>query len=301
MKRIICHIICFGMVLVMPVLLQAQVLAKASVDRDKILIGEPIILTLDVHIPLGQSVIWFALDTIPHFEFLDRGSVDTSDGIDGKQIQQVIRITSFDSGHWQIPSLLLKVDDKTYATDTIPVDISYTPYNQADDYRDIKDIAQVAQPGWLRYIPLIIGLITLAAIGLIIYLVRKKKQVVTVEVPVYVSKLSPYEDALKALEELRNKGWVLNGEVKVFYSRLNDILRIFILRKLNIATLEKTNEELIRQLQQLSIDRESFHQLTTALRMTDFVKFAKYQPGAADNEKNFTIIHTAITTLNNIT
>src|ERR1700704_6100429 len=134
MKRIIRHIIGYSLLLVRPALLQAQVLAKASVDRDKILIGEPIVLTLDVHVPLGQSVTWFLLDSIPHFEFLDKGKADTTESIDGKQIQQVLKITSFDSGHWQIPPMVLKVDDKVYTTDSLPVDVAFAPFNAAEDY-----------------------------------------------------------------------------------------------------------------------------------------------------------------------
>jgi hypothetical protein len=55
----------------------AQVLVKASIDRDKILVGDSIILTLDVRAPLGEDVSWFNLDTLPHFEFLDKGKIDT--------------------------------------------------------------------------------------------------------------------------------------------------------------------------------------------------------------------------------
>ena len=298
MRCITRHII--GCILLLtPVWAQAQVLAKASVDRDKILIGEPIVLTLDVRTPLGQDISWFDLDSIPHFDFIDKGKADTVDGIDGKKMQQVLTITSFDSGSQVIPPLAIKVDNRTYFTDSINIEVAYMPFDPAEDYRDIKEIVEVAPPWWLKYIPWAIGVITVIAIALIVYLLTRKKKAVLVEQPVF-SKLSPYEEALLALEELRKKGWSQNGEAKHFYSRLNDILRVFVLRKLNIATLEKTNEELILQLKQLPLDREAFSQLATALRMADFVKFARYQPGEQDNEKNFSIIQSAITTLNNI-
>ena len=117
---------------------------------------------------------------------------------------------------------------------------------------------------------------------------------------VNVSKLTPYEEALQALEDLRGKGYVQNGQVKTYYSGLNDILRVFVLRKLKIASLEKTNEELIIRLREMPMDKDTFSQLATALRMADFVKFAKFQPDAKDNEQNLVIIRTAITKLNNI-
>jgi hypothetical protein len=71
-------------------------------------------------------------------------------------------------------------------------------------------------------------------------------------------------------------------------------------RKLKVATLEKTNAELIGQLRQMAIDKESFNQLVHALQIADFVKFARYQPDESDNEKNFAVIQSAIKTLNNI-
>jgi len=150
----------------------------------------------------------------------------------------------------------------------------------------------------MAWIPWILGAVTLLAIGVIVYLLRKPKKPAAAPQPVQ-PKLSPYEEALQALEELRKQG-LLNGEVKIYYSRLNDILRIFMFRKLKVATLEKTNEELITQLRQMPMDRESFNQLVHALQIADFVKFARYQPDANDNEKNFAVIQSAIKTLNNI-
>lgn len=282
-----------------PVLAKTQVLAKASLDRDSILIGEPLKLSLDVRVPLGQEIKWFLLDTIPHFEFVEKGKPDTTDDIDGKALQQIITLTSFDSGNWVIPPLAITISDKTYFTDSIPIKVTWSAFNPQEEYRDIKEITEVGGPTWTKYIPWIIAVATLLAAAALWYFLRGRKKPAVVQ-EAYVSKLTPYEEALQALEELRVKGFAQNGQVKNYYSKLNDILRVFVLRKLKIATMEKTNEELIIQLRQLSMDRETFNQLTTALRMADFVKFAKYQPNAEDNEKNLVIIRTAITSLNNI-
>lgn len=299
MKNCIHHIIYFGCLLLVPAFMHAQVLAKASVDRDRILIGEPIKLTLEVHVPLGQPLTWFNLDTIPHFEFIDKGHADTADNIDGKQMVQVLTITSYDSGQVVIPGMTVKVGNKSYQTDSIPIDVSYTPDDLTKDYRDIKEIEEVAPPAWVAYIPWLLGALTLIAIGVIVYLLRKPKKQPPPPAPV-VPALSPYEEALQALENLRKEGYAGNGEIKMYYSRLNDILRVFIFRKLHFATLEKTNDELITQLRQVPMDKESFNQLVTALQVADFVKFARYQPDTNDNERNFAVIQTAIKTLNNI-
>jgi hypothetical protein len=298
MKNPILYIILIGCLIASPVYMHGQVLAKASISRDQILIGEPIKLTFEVRIPMGQSVTWFNLDSIPRFEFIEKGKVDTADNIDGKQYHQELTITSFDSGTVVIPPMVIQVAGKSYATDSIPVEVSYAQLDISKDYRDIKDIEEVPKPAWMAWIPWILGAVTLIAVGVIVYLLRKPKKPVQAPQPVQ-PKLSPYEEALQALEELRKQG-LQNGEVKTYYSRLNDILRVFMFRKLKIATLEKTNEELIAQLRQVPMDRESFNQLVRALQMADFVKFARYQPDATDNENNFAVIQSAIKTLNNI-
>jgi hypothetical protein len=276
--------------------LTAQVYVKASVDKNKIVIGEPIGLTLEAYIPLGQQVTWFPMDTIPHFEFLKKARPDTLESIEGKKITQVTTITSFDSGQWEIPQLELKVLKQSYYTDTILIDVGFTPFDREADYRDIKDIIEVNNPD-TKYIPWVIGAAVLVSLALVIYFLRKRKPVTAVtrkEPP----KLSPYEEAMQALAELRKKGLPQNGQVKWYYTELNDILRVFVSRKLNIATMERTNEELILQLRRLNLSRDSFTRLAQALRMSDYVKFAKYQPGAEDNEKNYEIIQSAIQTLN---
>jgi hypothetical protein len=298
MKNPILYIILIGCLIASPVYMHGQVLAKASVSRDQILIGEPITLTFEVRIPMGQPLTWFNLDSIPRFEFIEKGKVDTADNIDGKQYHQELTITSFDSGTVVIPPLIIQVAGKAYATDSIPIEVSYAQLDISKDYRDIKDIEEVPKPGWMAWIPWILGAVTLLAVGVIVYLLRKPKKPAQALQPVQ-PKLGPYEEALQALEELRKQG-LQNGEVKIYYSRLNDILRVFMFRKLKVATLEKTNEELIAQLRQVPMDRESFNQLVRALQVADFVKFARYQPDATDNEKNFAVIQSAIKTLNNI-
>lgn len=279
--------------------LTAQVYVKASVDKNSILVGEPLVLTLEAYVPLGQQITWFPLDSIPHFEFISKPKLDTVESIEGKKITQVLAITSFDSGQWEIPQLELKVAKQSYYTDTLLIDIGFAPFDREADYRDIKDIIEVNNPN-TRYIPWVICAAVLLSLGAVVYLLRNRKSAMVVEkkeVPI----LSPFEEAMQALAELRKKGLPQNGQVKWYYTELNDILRVFVSRKLNITTMERTNEELILQLRQLNLSKESFSQLAQALRMSDYVKFAKYQPGAADNEKNYDVIHSAIQTLNNNT
>src|SRR5947208_16484528 len=80
--------------------LVAQNHAKATVDRNSILVGEPIHLSLDVTIPATTNVKWFVIDTFPHFEFVSKGSVDSVVQGKVKSYHQEMTITSYDSGYW---------------------------------------------------------------------------------------------------------------------------------------------------------------------------------------------------------
>ncbi|MBO9632943.1 MAG: hypothetical protein J7578_07465 [Chitinophagaceae bacterium] len=279
--------------------IHAQVLVKASVDKDAILIGEPVKLMLDARMPLGAQVSWFRIDSIPNFELIDKGKVDTVQGVDGKKVQQVITITSYDSGYRVIPPLTLKVGNTTYSTDSVGVNVNYTPYNPDADYRDIKEIEEVPNPS-SGAIPWIIGAVTLLAVAAIVWMLLPKKKK---ELPVApkAPELTPYDEAIHALDALKQKGWPQLSESKIFYTQLNDVLRVFVMRKLKISSLEKTNDELTRALIVLKPDAEQFSQMSHALQIADYVKFAKYTPGDAENEQNFNSIRSAITTLNNLT
>ncbi|HUR09918.1 MAG TPA: BatD family protein [Flavitalea sp.] len=293
-KRYTCCILIF---LFFHQMTTGQVALRASVDRNRILIGEPIRITIDAYFPLGVPVNWKTPDTIPHFEYLEMGRSDTVESIDGKKITQEFSITSFDSGKWELPSFRLMVNNKAYYSDTLMIDVGFTPFDRNADYRDIKEIEEINQAS-MEYLPWVIGIVTLLSIVVLVFLMRKKKSVSVIpikEVPL----LSPYDEAMRALEELKRRGWPVNGEVKNYYTRLNAILREFLFRKMNIRTAEKTNEELLREMQGMNFSRESFTQIADALRMSDFVKFAKYQPGVEQNQANYQIIESAIRIVNN--
>ena len=105
---------------------------------------------------------------------------------------------------------------------------------------------------------------------------------------------------MRELQELKKKELTRHGQTKLFYSGLNDILRIFVHRKLNIDTMEKTNEELVAHLRKMDISPDKYAKLSEALRMSDSVKFAKYQPDELKNDMNFGIIESSIRSLDEI-
>ena len=112
---------------------------SASLDRDKILLGEQVTLQLNLtNLNTATSFIanWPQLkDTLNHLEILKRTSIDTIDVNGSNSYQQSFTITGFDSGKWQLGPFDFIIQDKTsgkqikisspviYLT-VLPVDVS---------------------------------------------------------------------------------------------------------------------------------------------------------------------------------
>lgn len=277
---------------------QGSIMVKDSVDHRSILIGEPIGLTLEAQFPPGTEAGWFFTDSLAHFEFIERGKIDSEISIDGKSYRQHFVITSFDSGTWFIPAFSIIVNNKKFFTDSILVNVDFSKFDPKQDYHDIKDILDVQNP-YIRYIKWILAGLSLVCFVLFVYFLTRKKLAATAE-QIMVPRISPYEEAMLALEALKKRHLADSLQIKLFYTELNDIMRLFVLRKMHIASMERTNEELILQFKQLNLTNEQFSRLAQVLRIIDFVKFAKYLPAEKDDRENFETIRSSIELLNTI-
>lgn len=261
---------------------QAGVQVKASVDKDRIVIGEQFHFRIEVRIPAEQQISSLSIDSIPHFEILRPGQ--TEDTITGneKLISLDLLLTSFDSGHWVIPSF--RIDQ--YLTDTIPVDVVFSDFDPNKDYHDIKDI-MIVEPEqkkqWWWYI--ITGAVLLLL--LLWYLLRKKKKPAVVAVKQVIN---PYKEAMERLAILQKS----NAPAKIYYTELVDIFRLYVFRKNGLLSMQKTTDDLMVQLKTINLSNEQYTRLTQALRLSDFVKFAKYVPGAEDNRTVFATVKDSI-------
>ncbi|HMK26382.1 MAG TPA: hypothetical protein VK483_10155 [Chitinophagaceae bacterium] len=265
---------------------QGGATVKARVDKNRILIGEPLQLIIEANLSPGSVISFINIDTIDHFELLGKPVIDTIQANGGTTIKGIYKFTSFDSGHWVIPSFVLSPKVKT---DTIPIDVVFSDFDPNQDYHDIKDIIEVAPEKKKQWWWLIAGsALLLAAIA--VYLLRKKKPAA---LPAQEIRTDPYEDAMKELEQLQRD----KPEAKKYHSKLTDIFRLYVFRKKGILSLQKTTADLVLQLRDLNLNKEQFDKLSQALRLSDFVKFAKYVPTKDDDKNCFEEIKKSIMTL----
>jgi hypothetical protein len=270
---------------------QDKVSIRVSSDKNKIVIGEQIHLSLEADFPAHEPMRFFTVDTIPHFEILERKKIDTIDKNHGIKLSQSLTLTSFDSGHWVIPSFEL-AGDKPMVSDSIPIDVGFSPFDPNQDYHDIKDVIDVKptpkkKEDWYWYAAA--SAILLAA--MIYFLTRKRKKIAVSKVPV----VDPFTEAKQELEKLRKE----NLSSKLFYTRLVDIFRVYLSRRKGIESLQKTTDDLVVQLKPLKLPEEDFTRLAQALRLSDFVKFAKYEPAENDKQDSFAAVKASIESVEN--
>jgi hypothetical protein len=139
----------------------------------------------------------------------------------------------------------------------------------------------------------VIGGASLLVILIVVLLLRKKKPVIVPAAAV----VNPYDEAMDQLGRLQNE----NLDRKQYYSRLVDIFRVYVFRKKDIHSLQKTTDDLVVQLRSVQISKERFEKLSQALRLSDFVKFAKYVPTAEDDRFVFDTIKESIADIEKLT
>jgi hypothetical protein len=269
---------------------------KATVDKERIVIGEPFRLQLKVIVPDNTPFGWPELDSLPHFDWLETGNVDTT-VFPGKRVyRQSLTVTSFDSGMWAIPRLPFLVAGKKMFSDSIRIAVGYTRIDSLKDFHDIKDIIDIPNP-FARWIGWIIAGTTLISLALVFLFIRKRKWLKKLVQNFQQPRLAPFEEAMHELHELQRLPLSDAAAIKTHYSRLGEILRVYLLRRLAISSFAETSEELIRELRRQQLPLTTFDALAEALRMSDFVKFAKYEPGLADSEIHAAAVRTAIKAL----
>jgi hypothetical protein len=276
----------FPLLFIQVLMAQDRESIRASVNKNTLLIGEPIRLTIDVFLPAGSTASFVNVDSIAHFEFLGKPEIDSSGNKAGVTVKGVYMITSFDSGHWVLPSFGLSTGQQT---DTIPVDVVFAAFDPDKAYHDIKDILEVKSSKkkfawwWIAA-----GIVLCAFLGW--YIWRRKKPLLS---PAAALQVSPYEEAMKQLEQLeKNK-----PGIKQFHSALTGIFRLYLFRTKGILSLQKTTDDLVLQLNNGELEKGQFDRLAQSLRLSDFVKFAKYQPSAEDDSNCFREIKNAIITI----
>ena len=257
---------------------------EASVDRDRITVGDPFLYRITVKSPGNSAVEWPESGRPPEgFDLLSFEHEGPLSGPGGVNVDSLrYELTLYRTGEHSIPPFALKcvLEDGTEISaesDSISVTVLSVIDDEAEDIRDLKDPVEI--PGEVPwYFWAIGGLVLLAvAAGLFLYFRRRGKRNDTNGADTAIERL-PEEIALEELDRLALKEWLAQGHVKAHYSALSEILRRYLSVRYGIAAMEYTTSELIAALNALDLGHEESRAVRVLFEECDMVKFAKYTP-----------------------
>ncbi len=285
------------------ILLGAGALARAAEPPsvsvrfvpDTILIGDPVILEIDIRKELGQEI------ELPRFEkdqLTDQIEMLGIEGVDtlraeGKQVELRVkyRLTCFDSGVHRLTGFPVVYQDGS-RRDTLRSGDSLQLVVQTFEIDTLKQtIADIKQPlhkpfEWIEIKDqLLWGGVGVAVLAVAIYFAirlwrRRKRR----EAPQH--RIPPHVLAIRALEKLHSKKLWQNGRPKEYYSQLADIVRVYIEGRYGVNAMEMTSDQILEALDGFNNAR-LLDKLRELFRLADLVKFAKFAPDPEENEQAY--------------
>jgi hypothetical protein len=260
---------------------------SASLDRDKILLGEQVTLQFNVgNVSNLTSFVanWPQLkDTLSHTEILKRTAIDTIIVNDVNAYQQSFTLTCFDSGRWQLGPFVFVIQDKVSGKQinlaTQPIFLTVLPVNVSSlqDYHPIKDIIDVQTS--FNWLPVIIAA-AIILIAIIVFMIIKKRKKKIAAKPKVILKGTPLERALEKLNALEKQSLSSATETKKFHLETDIIIRQYFEEMMNVKALQLTSTELFSRLSVYMQNKQLRSSFQELFELNASVKFAKYLPEA---------------------
>lgn len=287
----------------------AQVNVKASMDTSMMLIGDQTNFRVEASFPDGYKVMLPVMaDTVSRgLEIVEAGAIDSAIADGFVRISQKYVVTNFDSGWYAVRQLPFAILDKDGNPDTIYSEQVY--YGVMTMPLDTANPNAICPPKPMAEAPFIFKelthylkwglLILLAAFAVVfaVYALIKRKR----NEPIFV-KPKPQEPAhvvaLRQLDQLKEQKLWQRGLVKEYYSSLTDIARGYLNGRFGLQAMESTTSEIMQMTKDVpEIDKDLRKNLQDLLERADFVKFAKAQTVANENEASFDFVeHFVLTT-----
>jgi hypothetical protein len=280
--------------------------ASATLDSSEIVIGQQVKLQLSIQyrVDNGRHInVKFPeiTDTIrKEIEILGQSKTDTIVNKNDPFLftqSKTLYITSFDSGYWAIPPFRFDVNTDTAGIMTEPLLLQVSTI-AVDTTQAIKDIKgpyeeEYTWVDWLKdHMYVVYGTLALiVAVIIILVIIRRMRKVQLPLVVEEAPQVPAHVTAFEKLEKLKAEKLWQEGKLKLYHSRLTDILREYIENRFKIQALEQTTDEILFGFRNAAVDEESKQKLKMVLTLADLVKFAKEQPLADENETSMNNVY----------
>jgi hypothetical protein len=260
-----------------------------KLDTNRILIGDQVNMSIKVIKPENSSVIFpqFGANLTDEIEIVNKSEIDSSKLDDNKvALYQNLTITAFDSGLMYIPPAKFvyqsgrftdSINSPAEYLEVLPVEIDTT-----GTIRDIKGIYK-APYSFSEIYPFILALIfTGLLIWFILYYIDRKKKDKPILRRIRPPEM-PHVIALRELDRLKAEKLWQQNKVKLYYTRLTEIIRSYIERRFDIMAMEQTTSEILYEFREKEIENVNYNILEQLLNLADLVKFARGEPLPEEN------------------
>lgn len=260
-----------------------------ELDTNRILIGDQVNLSIEVIKPENATVLFpqFDANLTDEIEIVNKSEIDSSKLDDNKvALYQNLTVTAFDSGLLYIPPVNFVYRSGRF-TDTISSQAEYlevlpVKIDTTGTIRDIKGIYK-APYSFSELYPFILLLIfTGLLIWFIFYYIDRKKKDKPILRRIRPPEM-PHIVALRELDKLKAEKLWQQNKVKLYYTRLTEIIRTYIERRFDIMAMEQTTSEILYEFRDREIENVNYNILEQLLNLADLVKFARGEPLPEEN------------------
>ncbi len=267
-----------------------------SLDSAWLLMGKTTPLHIEVTTSAGShGRLWAPGDTLVEgVEVASRTQPDTTDLGNGRiRISQTLVLQSFDSGNYVLPPILYIDGGDTARSQALALKVVPVNVDSLETIHDFAPVLDIKSHFW-DWVPLIVsenmwavwlllGLIVAAFCLWYFYLRKLKDKPMVIPLKRHVYVPTPYEVAIQALNRLKEEDLCSRGEEKEFYTRLTEILRVYVDNRFHINAMEMTSSQILRALKSNEDTRLPEKYMRSVLQIADYVKFAKMRPFSDDN------------------
>jgi hypothetical protein len=249
---------------------------KSAVSASQIFVGDRFIYTITVDAPADARVdLPSFVGNLGNFEVKDMKNDRTTDGVpEGRaKFTWTATLNTFVGGDFLIApqevEAVVGKDSVVTHTDPVAVKVASRTNGQESDIMDVEPpMKDPRMPVWFWWIVAVLGAGALVFLGW--YLHKKFRGRGAAPA------LPPYEEAVLALKEMREKNLLAAGDQAEYFAQISFIARRYIQRRFGVDILDATVQQLKQRMAHVAHLQQGYKESVVTLELeTEPVKFAK--------------------------
>ena len=253
-----------------------DVSVKANVDNAQVFVGDMFNYEIQVTAPENAVVdLPSFVGNLGSFEVKEMKNEKITEGMPKGTAKFVwlATLNTFVSGDFLIApqqvSAVVGKDTVKTNTDPVAVKVSMRTTGEETDILEVEDpLDDPRLPQWLYIVLIVVGVLLLVFLGWFLHKKFAKQGA--------APRLPPYEEAVLALKELRQKNYLAEGNQGDYFMALGFIARRYIERRFDVDILDATVAELKQRMSHVAGLPQAYKESVVTLAVeTDPVKFAK--------------------------